>query len=90
MVVEKGAFQRQKRFRFQDHLFFVKIILKDNDQAVPFLKDILEFIHLGLLHLMETIKQFYKQEDQNICYLTLHQNPMFVGLNSGVILKNKY
>ena len=67
MVVEKGAFQRQKRFRFQDHLFFVKIILKDNNETVPFLRDILEFIHFGLLHLMKTIKQFYKEEDENIC-----------------------
>ena len=87
MVVEKGAFQRQKRFRFQDHLFFVKVLLKDNednDQTVPFLRDILEFIHEGLLHLMKTIKQFYNEKDENICYLTLHQNPMVVGLNSGV------
>ena len=86
MVVEKGAFQRQKRFRFQDHLFFVKVLLKDNednDQTVPFLRDILEFIHEGLLHLMKTIKQFYNEKDENICYLTLHQNPMVVGLNSG-------
>ena len=27
MIIEKGAFQRQKRFRFQDHLFYVKIKL---------------------------------------------------------------
>ena len=88
MVVEKGAFQRQKRFRFQDHLFFVKVILKDNDQPVPFLRDILEFIHEGLLHLMKTIKQFYNEKDENICYLTLHQNPMVVGLNSGALVIN--
>ena len=87
MVIEKGAFQRQKRFRFQDHLFFVKILLKNNDQTVPFLRDILEFIEVGLLHLMKTIKQFYKEEDENICYLTLHQNPMVIGLNSGVQFK---
>ena len=83
MIVEKGAFQRQKRFRFQDHLFFVKILLKDEEQPVPFLQDILEFIQLGLLHLMKSIKQFYNEKDENICYLTLHQNPMVIGLNSG-------
>ena len=83
MIIEKGAFQRQKRFRFQDHLFYVKIKLKNNNQPMPFLKDILDFIHDGLIYLMNTIKIFYNEKDQNICYLTLHQNPMVVGLNSG-------
>ena len=83
MIIEKGAFQRQKRFRFQDHLFYVKIRLKNENQPIPFLKDLLDFIHDGLIYLMETIKRFYNEKDENICYLTLHQNPMVIGLNSG-------
>ena len=83
LIVEKAAFQRQKRFRFQDHLFYVKIEVKESDEPIPFLKDILDFLQQGLLHLMENLKTFYNENEENICYLTLHQNPMVIGLNSG-------
>ena len=83
LFIEKAAFQRQKRFRFQDHLFHVKIKLKQPNVGVPFLKDILDFLHEGLLHLMSKIKNYYNEKDANICYLTLHQTPMVIGLNSG-------
>ena len=83
LLIEKAAFQRQKRFRFQDHLFHVKIKLKEPKNTVPFLKDILDFLHDGLLHLMSKIKKYYNEKDNNICYLTLHQTPMVIGLNSG-------
>ena len=46
-------------------------------------KDILDFLHDGLLHLMSKIKKYYNEKDANICYLTLHQTPMVIGLNSG-------
>ena len=88
LIIEKAAFQRQKRFRFQDHLFHVKIKLKQSNLGVPFLKDILDFLHDGLLHLMAKIKGYYNEKDANICYLTLHQSPMVIGLNSGEILYN--
>ena len=86
MIIEKGAFQRQKRFRFQDHLFYVKIKLKNSNEPIPLLKDLLDFIHDGLIYLMDSIKTFYNEKDENICYLTLHQNPMVIGLNSGKII----
>lgn len=86
LIVEKASFKRQKRFRFQDHLFHVKIKLKNNNEALPFLKDILDFLEISLLHLMQNVKKFYEAKDENICYLTLHQNPMVIGLNSGICL----
>ena len=83
LFIEKAAFKRQKRFQFQDHLFHVKIKLKDDKTTIPFLKDILDFLHEGPLLLMQKLKQQYNEKDENICYLTLHQNPMVIGLNSG-------
>ena len=85
LLIEKAAFLRQKRFKFQDHLFHVKIKLKDEKTPIPFLKDILDFLHEGLLFLMQKLKKQYNEKDENICYLTLHQNPMVIGLNSGVL-----
>lgn len=84
LLVEKGTFQRQKRFRLQDHLFHIKVKLKDPNQPIPFLKDILEFLDKGLLHLMENIKKFYDPNDANIAFLTIFQRPMLTGLNSGM------
>ena len=84
MIVEQGAFKRQNRFRLQDHLFYLKIKLKNPNDPVPLLKDILLFLEQGLLHVMDKIKVFYNEKDANICFLTLHQNPMLIGLNSGI------
>ena len=83
MVVEKGAFKKQKNFRLQDHLFKFKIISKKPEESLPVLTDLFDFLHAALVHVMESIKSFYKAEDHNIAYLTLHQEPMVNGLNTG-------
>ena len=38
----------------------------------------------GVRKNLESIKTFYKPEDHNVAYLTLHQEPMVNGLNTGV------
>lgn len=86
LFIEKEAFLRQKRFNLQDHLFHVKIKIKNNTN-IPFLKDILDFLEKGLLHVMSNIKKFYKEEDANICFLTLFQQPMVNALNSGMSIR---
>ena len=78
----KETFKRQKRFNLQDHIFHAKIKIKDNSDS-PLLIDILDFLEIGLLHLMENLKSFYNEEDANICFLTLFQQPMINALNSG-------
>jgi hypothetical protein len=83
--LQRESFQRQKRFHLQDHLFHAKIKLKDESEA-PFLKDILDFLEEGLLHLINNLKINYKEEDANVCFLTLFQQPMINALNSGIML----
>jgi len=82
LVVEKGFHKRQKNFRVQDHLFYFKIVPKQNEK-LPLLMDVFDFLHAAFLHVLESIKSFYKSEDHNIAYLTLHQEPMINGLNTG-------
>ena len=84
LVVEKGSFKRQKNFRLQDHLFYFKIVSKKPNESLPLLTDLYDFLHAALLHVLESIKTFYKPEDHNVAYLTLHQEPMVNGLNTGV------
>jgi hypothetical protein len=80
--LKRESFQRQKRFNFQDHIFHAKIKIKDKSEP-PFLKDILDFLEEGLLHLIDNLKTNYKEEDANVCFLALYQQPMINALNSG-------
>ena len=84
LIVEKGTFQRQKRFRLQDHLFYMKVKVKNKNDPIPFLKDLFDFLQNGLLHVMQNIKNFYNSRDENLAFLTLYQQPMVTGLNSGI------
>ena len=84
LIVEKSSFKRQKVFRLQDHLFKFKIVHKKPQEQLPLLSDLFDFLHAALLHVLESVKTFYKKEDHNIAYLTLHQEPMVNGLNTGV------
>lgn len=84
LIIEKSSFKRQKVFRLQDHLFKFKIVPKNLQEHLPLLSDLFDFLHAALLHVLESIKTFYKKEDHNIAYLTLHQEPMVNGLNTGL------
>jgi len=83
LMVEKGYHKRQKNFRFEDHMFYIKIVPKQTNKRLPLLSDILDFLHAGFLHLLDNIKQFYNKADNNVAYLTLFQEPMINGLNTG-------
>ena len=83
LIVEKSSFKRQKVFRLQDHLFKFKLVHKKPQEELPLLSELFDFLHAALLHVLESVKTFYKKEDHNIAYLTLHQEPMVNGLNTG-------
>ena len=83
LIVEKSSFKRQKVFRLQDHLFKFKIVHKKPQEHLPLLSELFDFLHAALLHVLESVKSFYRKEDHNIAYLTLHQEPMVNGLNTG-------
>ena len=83
LKVEKKKFQRQKIFKLQDHLFNFKIEAKRLHESLPLLSDIFDFLHAALTHVLESIKTFYNPDDHNVAYLTLHQEPMVNGLNTG-------
>jgi len=61
LVVEKGAFKRQKTFKISDHLYYFKVKMKDESSNLPLLMDILDFLHAAFLHILDTIKSFYEE-----------------------------
>jgi hypothetical protein len=82
LTIEKSSFVRQKKFKLHDHLFHVKINLKDNSSP-PFLRDILNFLQIAFDRLLDSIRPLYDVNDHNIAFLTLYQKPMINGLNTG-------
>jgi hypothetical protein len=83
LYLEKGNLQRQIRFKLQDHLFYMKIKLIDSNREPPMLRDILNFLEEAFQHILSEIRRYYKPEDHNIAFLTLYQQPMISGLNTG-------
>jgi len=85
LYLEKGDHVHQIRFRLQDHLFYMKIRLLNPKNEPPLLRDIVEFLEMAFNHVLKEIRRFYKPEDHNIAFLTLYQEPMISGLNTGFL-----
>jgi len=86
LIIEKGAHLHQIKFRIEDHLFYMKIKLKNEHAPHPLLRDILDFLQSAFNYILINVRKFYKEEDHNIAYLTLYQEPMVSGLNTGKIV----
>lgn len=79
LIVEKGFHKKQKIFRLQDEIYYIKIVPKDESHSVILL-DILDFLHAGFIHILDEIKKHFEPDTHNIAYLTLFQKPMVSGL----------
>ena len=82
LIIERANHLRQKKFNLEDHLFHMKIRLK-NSTSAPLLRDILEFLDKGFDYILTNIRRFYNPQDHNVAFLTLYQAPMINGLNTG-------
>ena len=76
LTIEKGNHIKQRKFRLEDHLFYVKIKLKNPHSDVPLLRDILNFLEVGFDYIITQVQQFYNSDEHNVAYLTLYQQPM--------------
>ena len=47
LIIEKGTHLRQIKFRLEDHMFHMKIKLKDTSKKHPLLRDILQFLEIA-------------------------------------------
>lgn len=86
VFIEKTIHQRLKKFQFLDNLFQIKILTK-NDKP-PFLKDLLQTFDELFKFIIDHVKTFFNKEDHNAAYLTLCQDPMVNGINTGNSLRN--
>lgn len=82
IFVQKATHQRRTRFQLQDSLFKIKIINKHSNKHL-LLKDLLEVFDVGFKFILSNIKTFFKAQNHHIAYLTLYQEPMINGINTG-------
>ncbi len=79
-----GNHQRQRRFRLQDHLYYIKVVVKKSDNSLPpLLSDLLRLFEEGFTYILTNLSSFYNPNDHNIAFLTLFQEPMINALNTG-------
>ena len=72
---------RQKKFLLDDHQFIVKVESLSN--KAPLLSSILDVLEKSLEFMLDNLRLYYKPEDKNLVYLTLHQSEMDSAMNSG-------
>lgn len=82
VFVVRAFHQRQKRFRLQDYMFHVRVRVKENVKA-PLLRDLVNVLKEAFVFILNNIRTYFKPEDHNEAYLTLYQEPMVNGLNTG-------
>jgi hypothetical protein len=75
--------QRQRRFRLQDHMYYIKVVLKNPTATPPLLSELLQLFQEGFHYIFSNLSTFYNPEDHNIAFLTLYQEPMINALNTG-------
>lgn len=82
IYVQKAIHQRQKKFKYQDSLFHIKIEQKDNSKTF-LLRNLLETFEQTFKYILDHLKLFFNLDDHNVAYLTLYQDSFINGLNTG-------
>lgn len=80
LFIQKQDHQRQKVFRLEDHLFVMRVKLKNNKP--PLLSSIRDIIEQAMTTMVNDLKSHYNAEEQNLIYVTIKQP----GLVKNIIL----
>ena len=81
VFVVKDYLKRQKIFKLDDHLYSLKIEIKDGHP--PLLTSLLDVLRKAFEFMIKSLKNFYPEDERNIMYMTIYQNSMQSALNSG-------
>lgn len=80
--------QTKSKFRLTDHMFYLSIVPKTKNKKMPLLVEILNFLYVAFNFILNQLKKFYNPADRNIAFITIAQNSMLNGLNSGIVIFN--
>ena len=82
VFIQKQDHQRQKVFRLDDHLFVMRVKLK-NHKKPPFLSSIRDIIEQTMTVMVDDLKNHYNPAERNLIYVTIKQPGMQNALRSG-------
>jgi len=75
VFVIQSFFKRQKKFNLQDHLYTMHFKKKSDKPIV--LNAVLDILEKAFFAVLENLKSFYKNEEENYVYMTLTQENLF-------------
>ena len=81
LYLEKEHHVKQTSFKVDSYSYNLKI--EPKKQKPLEVDDIPDFLHEGLLYILDKIKQLYSPNSHNTAYVTLHQEDQ-ISLNSGI------
>ena len=70
IYIQKQDHQRQKVFRIEDHLYVLRVKLK-NTKKPPLLRDVRDILERAMESMVNELRHNYKAEEKNIIYLTM-------------------
>lgn len=74
IFIEKKEFERQKKFKLEDHLYVMKIEVK-KDSPIILLKDLMEILENSFIKIIHELKEHYgKNQETNLLYITIYQH----------------
>jgi hypothetical protein len=73
LFIQKQEHQRQKVFRLEDHLFVMRVKLKNHKKRPPLLRSVRKIIEETMSVMVEDLKSHYDPQEQNIVYVTIKQ-----------------
>jgi hypothetical protein len=81
IYIQKQDHQRQKVFRIEDHLYVLRVKLKNNKKP-PLLRDIRVILERAMESMVDELRHNYNSEEENLIYLTMKQPGMVNALRS--------
>ena len=72
VFIQKQDHQRQKVFRLEDHLFVMRIKLK-NHKKPPLLRSVRDIIEQTMKVMVNDLKKHYNPQESNLIYVTIKQ-----------------
>lgn len=85
LYIQKQDHKRQKRFNLEDHLYVMKVQLKQGTNP-PLLRDVVDLIYESMVTVIDDLKHHLSDTQQNLIYVTMKQPGMNNALRSGAFI----
>ena len=81
LVIQKQDHQKQKVFRTEDHLYVMRVKIKEGKP--PLLRDVITILETAMSEMLTDLKQHFDAKETTLVYITMIQSGMLNALRSG-------